>query len=97
MGLYDTVTVDVLAADFQTKQLGEDMLRYRLGEDGHLLAPCGAVVPYHGLVHLYGEDGAEFIAVFTHGRLEFLDPIAEEMGDTYRCLGRGVLWLRDSW
>jgi len=54
-------------------------------------------VAYHGLVHLYGDDGAEFIAVFTHGRLEFLDPIAEEMGDTYRCLGRGVLWLRDSW
>src|SRR5258708_33688472 len=45
MGLYDTVTVDVLAADFQTKQLGEDMLRYRLGEDGRLVAPCGALVP----------------------------------------------------
>ena len=97
MGLFDTVTVDVLAADFQTKQLGEDMLHYRLTGEGQLVAPCGAVVAYHGLVHLYGEDGAEFIAVFTHGRLEFLDPIAEEMGDTYRCLGRGVLWLRDSW
>jgi hypothetical protein len=40
MGLFDTVTVDVLSADFQTKQLGEGMLRYRLGEDGRLMAPA---------------------------------------------------------
>jgi hypothetical protein len=70
MGLFDTVTVDVLSADFQTKQLGEGFLRYRLSEDGRLVAPCGIVVAYHGLVHLVGQDGAEFMAIFTHGRLE---------------------------
>ena len=61
------------------------------------MAPCGVVVAYHGLLHLVGEDGAEFMAVFTHGRLEVLDPIEEEVGDNYRCLGRGVLWARDCW
>jgi hypothetical protein len=97
MGLFDYVHVEVLSADFQTKQLGEGMLTYRLAEDGRLVAPCGAVIAYHGLLHLVGEDGAEFMAAFTHGRLEFLDPIAEEMGDAYRCLGRGLFWTRDSW
>jgi hypothetical protein len=37
------------------------------------------------------------MAVFTHGRLETLDPIVETVGDAYRCLGRGVLWTRDLW
>jgi hypothetical protein len=37
------------------------------------------------------------MAVFTHGRLEALDPIVEAVGDNYRCLGRGVLWTRDEW
>jgi hypothetical protein len=97
MGLYDNVTVEVLSAGFQTKQLGEGMLSYRLSEDGQLVAPCGLVVSYHGLLHLVGDDGAEFMAIFTHGRLEALDPIVEEVGDNYRCLGRGVLWARDSW
>jgi hypothetical protein len=97
MGLFDTVTVEVLAADFQTKQLGEGMLTYRLGDDGRLVAPCGVVVAYHGLVHLYGDDGAEFMAVFTHGRLEALEPIVEKASDAYRCLGRGLLWTRDEW
>jgi hypothetical protein len=97
MGLFDTVTVEVLSADFQTKQLGEGMLTYRLAEDGRLVAPCGAVVAYHGLIHLYGDVGAEFMAIFTHGRLEFLDPIVGKASDTYRCLGEGLLWTRDSW
>jgi hypothetical protein len=97
MALFDTVTVEVLSADFQTKQLGEGMLAYRLGEDGHLAAPSGALVAYHGLLHLVGDDGAEFMAVFTHGTLEALEPITESVGDDYRCLGRGVLWARDSW
>src|SRR5262249_9462125 len=97
MGLYDIVTVDVLAAAFQTRQLGEGMLSYRLGEDGRLVAPCGATVAYHGLLHLVGEDGAEFMVVFTHGQIETLDPITESVGDSYRCLGRGVLWARDFW
>jgi hypothetical protein len=96
MGLFDTVTVDVLSADFQTKQLGEGMLTYRLGEDGRLVAPCGVVVAYHGLLHLIGEDGAEFMAVFTHGGLEALEPIVGKASDAYRCLGRGLLWTRDS-
>jgi len=62
------------------------------------VAAGGAVLPYHGLVHLVGEDGAEFMAVFTHGRLEALDPILEEVSDAYRCPGRGVQWARgDSW
>jgi hypothetical protein len=69
MGLYDTVTVDVLSAAFQTKQLGEGMLTYHLGPDGRLAAPCGALVAFHGLLHLVGEDGAEFMATFTHGEL----------------------------
>jgi hypothetical protein len=90
MGLFDTVTVDALSAAFQTKQLGETMLTYRLTEDGRLVA-------VGGLLHLLGEDGAEFMAVFTHGRLEALDPIVEEVSDAYRCLGRGVLWARDCW
>src|ERR1700680_3270709 len=96
MGLYDTVTVDVLAADSQTKQLGEDMLHYRLTEDGRLVAPCGAVVAYHGLVHLYGEDGAEFFAVFTHGRLAFVEQ-AQRWVRVARYLGcRSVsTWLRE--
>jgi hypothetical protein len=97
MGLFDTVTVDALSADFQTKQLGGGMLTYRLTEDGCLVAPCGVVVAYHGLVHLYGEEGAEFMAIFTHGRLETLDPITEQVSDTYRCLGEGMLWTRDDW
>jgi hypothetical protein len=91
VGLFDRVTVEVLSAAFQTKQLGEGMLTYQLAADGRLVAPCGVVVAYHGLLHLVGEDGAEFMAVFTHGRLEVLDPIVEEIGDNYRCLGRGVL------
>ena len=68
----------------------------RLGEDGRLVAPCGVVVVYHGLVHLVGDDGAEFMAVFTHGRLEALEPIVGK-ADAYRCLGRGLLWTRDEW
>jgi hypothetical protein len=68
MGLFDTVSVEVLSADFQTKQLGEGMLTYRLAEDGQLVAPCRVLIAYHGLLHLLGEDGAEFMAVFTHGR-----------------------------
>jgi hypothetical protein len=97
MALFDTVTVEVLSAAFQTKQLGEGMLAYRLTDDGRLAAPSGALVAYHGLLHLVGEDGAEFIAVFTHGQLETLEPMVEEVSDAYRCLGRGVLWARDSW
>jgi len=97
VGLFDTVIVEVLAADFQTKQLGEGMVTYRLGEDGRLMAPCGAVVAFHGLLHLLGDDGAEFMAVFTHGELESLDPIVEEVSAAYRLLGRGVLWARRSW
>jgi hypothetical protein len=97
MGLFDTVTVDVLSADFQTKQLGEGMLRYRLTEDGCLVAPSAAAVAYHGLIHLVGEDGAEFMAIFTHGQLEALDPITDETAIGYRCLGEGMLWTRDDW
>jgi hypothetical protein len=97
MGLFDYVHVEVLSADFQSKQLGEGMLHYRLAEDGQLVAPCGVVIAYHGLLHLVGEDGAEFMAVFNRGRLEELDPIVEEVSDAYRCLGRGLLWTRDSW
>jgi hypothetical protein len=70
---------------------------YRLGEDGRLIAPCGVVIAYHGLFHLVGEEGAEFMAIFTHGRLESLDPIIGQVSDTYRCLGEGLLWTRDSW
>jgi hypothetical protein len=97
MSLFDTVNVDVLSASFQTKQLGEGMLTYRLTEERRLMAPCGVEIAYHGLLHLIGEDGAEFMAIFTYGRLESLDPIAEEISDVYRCLGRGVLWTRDDW
>jgi len=98
MSLFDTVTVEVLSADFQTKQLGEGMLRYRLTEAGRLVAPCGVVVAYHGLVHLLAEDGgAEFMAVFTHGRLEALEPMVEAVSDAYRYLGEGEHWTRDSW
>jgi hypothetical protein len=52
-----------------------------LREDGRLVAPCGTEVAYHGLVHLYGlygADGAEFMAIFTRGRLEVFDPITDE-------------------
>lgn len=97
MGLFDYVHVEVLSADFQSKQLGEGMLHYQLAEDGQLVAPCGVVIAYHGLLHLVGEDGAEFMAVFTRGRLEALDPIVENVADAYRCLGRGLLWTRDEW
>ncbi len=97
MGQFDTVNVDVLSAAFQTQQLGEGMLTYRLRADGRLVAPCGVVVAYHGLLHLMGEDGAEFMAIFTHGSLESLDPLVEEVSDVYRLLGRGFLWARHSW
>jgi hypothetical protein len=50
MGLFDTVAVDVLSATFQTKQLGEGMLAYRLGENGRLVAPSGREIAYHGLL-----------------------------------------------
>jgi hypothetical protein len=97
MADFDMVTVDVLSASFQTQQLGEGMLSYRLPEDGRLVAPCGASIAYHGLLHLIGDDGTEFMAIFTHGRLESLDPILEQGTDAYRCLGNGILWARDSW
>lgn len=38
------------------------MLTYRLGEDGRLVAPSGREIAFHGLLHLLGEDGAEFMA-----------------------------------
>jgi len=44
----------------------------------------------------YGDDGAEFMAVFTHGELESLDPILEEVSAAYRQLGRGVSTLREA-
>lgn len=97
MGLFDTVAVDVLSEAFQTKQLGEGMTTYRLGEDGRLVAPCGMDIAFHGLLHLLGDDGAEFMAVFTHGELESLDPIVEEVSAAYRLLGRGVQWTRHTW
>lgn len=97
MNLFDTVNIEALAATFQTKQLGEGMLTYRMTEDRRLLAPCGVEIAYHGLLHLVGEDGAEFMAIFSHGELESLNPIVEEACDAYRCLGRGVLWARDDW
>jgi hypothetical protein len=97
MADFDMVTVDVLSASFQTQPLGEGMLSYHLAQDGRLVVPCGASIAYHGLLHLVGDDGAEFMAIFTHGRLEALDPIVEEVSDAYRCLGRGLLWARDSW
>ena len=87
----------MLSSAFQTKQLGETMLTYRLAENGRLVAPCGREIACHGLPHLLGDDGAEFMAVFTHGELESLDPILEEVSDAYRLLGRGVLWARRSW
>ena len=34
------------------------------------------------------------MAVITHGELESLDPIVEEVSAAYRLLGRGVLWAR---
>lgn len=92
MGLFDIVAVDMLSAAFQTKQLGEAMLIYRLGEDGRLVAPGGQEIALHGLLHLLGDDGAEFMAAFTHGELESLDP--DPRG---RLLGRGVLWARRTW
>jgi hypothetical protein len=58
---------------------------------------CGVAIAYHGLIHLGGEEGAEFLAIFTHGRLDSLDPIVEEVSNTNRCLGEGLLWTRDSW
>ena len=97
MGLFDTVAVDVLSAAFQTKQLGEGMATYRLRDDGRLVEPCGREIAFHGLLHLLGDDGAEFMAAFTHGELESLDPILEEVSAAYRLLGRGVLWARRTW
>jgi hypothetical protein len=49
-------------------------------------------IGFHGLLHLLGDDGAEFMAVFTHAKLESLDPIVEEIAHACHCLGRGVLW-----
>jgi hypothetical protein len=60
MACYDMVTVEILSASFQTSQLGEGMLCYRLTESGRLLTPRGFDLAYHGLLHLIGEDGAEF-------------------------------------
>ena len=97
MGVFDTVAVDVLAAAFQTKELGEGVVTYRLGTDGRLVAPCGLVVAYHGLLHLLGDDGAEFMAVFTCGELESLDSIIEEVSLGYRLLGRSAQWARHTW
>jgi hypothetical protein len=51
MADFDIVTVDVLSASFQTQQLGEGMLSYQLAQDGGLVAPCGASIAYHGLLH----------------------------------------------
>ncbi len=47
-------------------------------------------------VHLYGDDGPEFMVVFTHGKLEALEPIVGKASDACRSLGRGLLWTRDS-
>jgi hypothetical protein len=48
-------------------------------------------------LHLVGEDDAEFMAVFSHGELESLEPIVGAISDIYRCLGRGLIWTRDMW
>jgi hypothetical protein len=37
------------------------------------------------------------MAIFTHGRLEALDPITGEVAKSYRCLGEGMLRTRDEW
>jgi hypothetical protein len=49
------------------------------------------------LLHLLGDDGTDFMAVFTHGALESLDLILEKVSATYRLLGRAVLWARCTW
>ena len=97
MNHYDMLNVDILSAMFQTSQLAESVLCYRLTESGRLVTPRGLDLAYHGLLHLIGEDGVEFMAIFTHGRLESLDPILDEGSEVYRCLGNGILWARDSW
>jgi hypothetical protein len=97
MNRYDMLTVEILSATFQTSQLGQAMLCYQLTESGRLVTPRGFDLAYHGLLHLIGEDGAEFMAIFTHGRLERLDPILDEGSEVYRCLGNGIIWSRDSW
>ena len=97
MGLFDTVIVEVLSADFQTKQLGESMLHYRLTEDGWLVASRGLLIAYPGLVHLLGEVGADLINIFTYSRLETLKPVIGKASNAYRGLGQGSLWTRDPW
>lgn len=96
MGMFDVVIVEGLSQTFQTKQLGELMFWYRLTEDGRLIAPDGKEVAYHGLLRLFGEDQSEVMAIFTHGRLERLEPV-ENGKPNYRCLGPGVHWTRHSW
>jgi hypothetical protein len=97
MGLFDTVKVESLNADFQTKQLGKRSLRYRITPNGFLLAPGNATVPYHGILHLVGERKPNYMAVFTHGHLEVLQPLTGRQAGAYRCIGRGLVWLRKSW
>jgi hypothetical protein len=70
MDRHDMVTVEILYASFQTSQLGEGVQCYRLKrltENGCLLTARGGTFACHGLLHLLGEDGAEFMAIFTHG------------------------------
>jgi hypothetical protein len=82
-------------ATSSARSVCEGMLTYRLGENGRLVAPSGQEVAFPW--HLLGDDRAEFMAVFTHGELESLDPIVEEVSAGYRLLGRGVLWARRTW
>jgi hypothetical protein len=54
-----------------------------------LVAPCGAEIACHGLPKL--------MAIFTHGQLEMLAPIVDEVSREFRCLVRELLQARDCW
>ena len=47
------------------------------------VAPCGEEIALHGLLHLLGDDGAEQVAVLTHGELESVAPIVAEASAAY--------------
>lgn len=76
----------MLSADFQTKQLGEDMLHYRLTVEGELVAPCGAVL---ALVKPLRRKRRRVHRVFTHGRLEFLNPLPKRWATVTAAWGEG--------
>jgi hypothetical protein len=96
----DTVRAALLGrppADYGTHELGGGALTYLLTPEGELVERrSGQIIPYHGILHLASRQGEELMLVFTHGRLESVEPCSPHGPAGFAVLGHGV-WVRNSW